>query len=706
MRWHSLRRFRDATVPKLHNLRRAAAAGLRVPATVWAPAGEAHALAATTRPFGVPLIVRSGSPTEDTRETSNAGQLLSLRVADAAAFAGAVERVVAALPKDGAGQPRGVVFVQPLVRAMEAGVAFFDGFYFERATAPGDNETLTSGQARGDVVRGHLQRADPWSAWLASVYRVFGHPDHSQAAGAFPRPIDVEFARDADGYVLLQARPALFQVARNETLSLANHKEVLGDPPSPWITSALVDAGRDVLAFWGSCDRVVAAWDEAYAVPLAERAWMNFSFFFRLMDHWGLPRSTIVRGVGGESTGAADERVLWGRVLRSSGHFVRLQVKSLLAVLRLERGLERLGEEIDRAQGLTALFGATVAALAFAIPSNFAIAAVLNPARRVRRALGVRGGARVVTQEMMERWTALAGIAEGAARDAAFDRWIAQYGHRGPLESDPARPRFAELRDVLRADLEARLAPARVGSAAAASPGWRALYWIDERREWFRDQMMQRWQRLRVRMLEEGQHLVDAGAIDAREDVFWLRGDDLALPEARWREAVAAAKVRIEIARRQDLPLTASRDAIARAMMRADATAVEQRRIFPGIALGPATVEGRAVTAGDLTTLLVAEAAAPGSMLGPDAILIVPALEPSWAVVFPRVRGVVAEIGGELSHASILLREAGQPAIVNCEGIMRHVRAGDRVRLDGARGVVEILTTSASVAACGRAVTS
>ena len=60
-------------------------------------------------------------------------------------------------------------------------------------------------------------------------------------------------------------------------------------------------------------------------------------------------------------------------------------------------------------------------------------------------------------------------------------------------------------------------------------------------------------------------------------------------------------------------------------------------------------------------------------------------------MVFPRVGGVVAEIGGELSHASILLREARRPALVNCAGIFRAVETGDRLRLDGTRRRVELL---------------
>jgi hypothetical protein len=91
-----------------------------------------------------PWIIRSGSPTEDTRTTSNAGQLFSLAVRDPADFPVALRRVVEALPVDSSGKRRGVVFVQPLVAAEEAGVAFFDGFYYERTQARGGNEGLTS----------------------------------------------------------------------------------------------------------------------------------------------------------------------------------------------------------------------------------------------------------------------------------------------------------------------------------------------------------------------------------------------------------------------------------------------------------------------------------------------------------------------------------------------------------------------------------
>jgi pyruvate,water dikinase len=153
----------------------------------------------------------------------------------------------------------------------------------------------------------------------------------------------------------------------------------------------------------------------------------------------------------------------------------------------------------------------------------------------------------------------------------------------------------------------------------------------------------------------------------------------------------------MEQASAMTLPLTASRERIEAALAETarEEAAREGRAVFPGIALGPKVIEGRALKASDLTALLVEAGRSGSSGLGPETILVVEALEPSWAVVFPRVGGVVAEIGGELSHASILLREARLPAIVNCEGIFRAVRAGDRLRLDGARGLVEILPDGA-----------
>ncbi|MEM8885288.1 MAG: PEP-utilizing enzyme [Planctomycetota bacterium] len=629
MRWHSLRSFRDASIPKLAHLQRADAAGLVVPPTVWAPADR---LPAEQPPLGtLPWIVRSASPHEDQQGSSQAGRFHSEVVADAGALADAVQRVATSL-----GSAGGAVFVQPFLASERAGVVFSDGFYFERAESDHDNTALTAGAERGEVTRSHLDRAGAWSDWLHELHRAFPDLPH----------LDAEFARDGEDYTLLQVRAAAFPIRRNELLSLANHREILGDPPSPWLVDALAQAGTEATRYFSEVDPRVEPWREPYAIAVAERAWLNFSFFFRLMDHWGLPRSFVTEGVGGEGEGPQGSSLRLGRMLRSAPALLRLQWQNRRTMRAIERNLAAWRAEVDAAEDIDALFDATVSGLALALRTNFAINGALSGIARVRRWLRIPGQAEVVTERMRRDYEELRGQPEG------LDRWLGRYGHRGPLESDPMQPRFRELRAELARDLAS--GPTRAAPPAPRRHRWTAPFFaIDRKREWFRDELMRHWERLRERILQ----------IADDPDTVFFRGR-----RAAWEQA-----------RTQVVPSTARRDAIE-----ADAPrpAVAHDR-FEGIALHDHLARGRARKARALDELLRSE-----TPLDADTILVVPALEPAWGILFGRVVGVVAELGGELSHAAILLREAGTPAILNCPGLYAAVEEGEELVLDGARGVV------------------
>jgi pyruvate,water dikinase len=62
-----------------------------------------------------------------------------------------------------------------------------------------------------------------------------------------------------------------------------------------------------------------------------------------------------------------------------------------------------------------------------------------------------------------------------------------------------------------------------------------------------------------------------------------------------------------------------------------------------------------------------------------------------WTLFFPRAAAIITDVGAPLSHAAIVARELGIPAVVNCSDATGRLRTGDRVRVDGSRGVVEIL---------------
>ncbi|MBV0923054.1 hypothetical protein KTS45_02475 [Halomicroarcula limicola] len=72
-------------------------------------------------------------------------------------------------------------------------------------------------------------------------------------------------------------------------------------------------------------------------------------------------------------------------------------------------------------------------------------------------------------------------------------------------------------------------------------------------------------------------------------------------------------------------------------------------------------------------------------------VLVAPYTDPGWTPLFPNAAAVVTEVGGRLTHGSLVAREYGIPAVVAVEDATTRLRSGDRVRVDGTRGVVERL---------------
>ncbi len=80
-----------------------------------------------------------------------------------------------------------------------------------------------------------------------------------------------------------------------------------------------------------------------------------------------------------------------------------------------------------------------------------------------------------------------------------------------------------------------------------------------------------------------------------------------------------------------------------------------------------------------------------GDKLEPGEIMVTSQTNIGWTLLFPKVGGIVTDIGAPLSHAAIVARELGIPAVVNCGDATMRLHTGDRVRIDGAQGTVEIL---------------
>jgi pyruvate,water dikinase len=73
-------------------------------------------------------------------------------------------------------------------------------------------------------------------------------------------------------------------------------------------------------------------------------------------------------------------------------------------------------------------------------------------------------------------------------------------------------------------------------------------------------------------------------------------------------------------------------------------------------------------------------------------ILITRVTAPSWGPVFDRIGAVVTDIGGMMSHAAIICREYGLPAVTGAGSATASIRTGDRVVVDGDAGTVTVLS--------------
>lgn len=101
-----------------------------------------------------------------------------------------------------------------------------------------------------------------------------------------------------------------------------------------------------------------------------------------------------------------------------------------------------------------------------------------------------------------------------------------------------------------------------------------------------------------------------------------------------------------------------------------------------GYAASPGVVEGVARVVRDVNEI--------GSVQQGE-VLVCPVTAPSWAPVFPKITAAVSDIGGMMSHAAIIAREYGMPAVVGTGHATKTIKTGDRVRVDGNAGTVTIL---------------
>ncbi len=183
-------------------------------------------------------------------------------------------------------------------------------------------------------------------------------------------------------------------------------------------------------------------------------------------------------------------------------------------------------------------------------------------------------------------------------------------------------------------------------------------------------------------LLEEAGRLVQAHVLREKEDIFYLRFQEL-------HDVVRTDQVDDQlISDRKDAfrsyqaltpprVLTSDGEVVAGAYRRDDLPT----GALVGLPVSAGTIEGRARVILDM-----AEAD-----LEPGDILVTAYTDPSWSPLFVAITGLVTEVGGLMTHGAVIAREYGLPAVVGVEHATRLIRDGQRIRVNGTDGYVEIL---------------
>jgi pyruvate,water dikinase len=635
--------------------------------------------------------VRSSFPGEDSSTQSQAGQYRShLRVSQQQ-LGWAIGDVFAS--GSSAQAPRAVL-VQAMVDAREAGVMFCQPNFldplvsFTRGTA----ERLVGGQEAGEreeLGPNSVGRRAAWRRLADQVVEVLGPGDLGW---------DLEWADDGDTVWLVQARPITGSPWRDELFSYANIREIMPDPPSVFMASVVESAGAELYDYYRRFDPCLPAGRPLIEVMLG-RPLFNISLLTETMRHWGLPTRLVTDQIGGADIA---EVGLSPRRLLSKTPVLLRQALSQFRAIGTGRAATRALLRWQPANNLADLADQTRALFLHLVTVMLDLTAALAVPLTLLRRLGTleehsrrhqTPTGRLLTELQPLRnlvaqhpeWhaTLLAGGLPGDQQFMPLWRaYLQEFGHRGFFESDLAEPRFAEEPSAI---LKSLLLPTQPPAPTKLSlAGWLSWpLWLYTRqlldvREGWRDAAMKAYCGLRAQALAQSSQL---GQPNRVFDCTMKEWHDLAHGWAPTDEFWQQREADKAESRRYHFP-----DLLRRFHPRALLLSPElqnQGDRVDGMCLCGGTVEGIVWLARD------AREAPPADLEEQLTVLVTRTVDPGWLFSLPRVAGVVVELGGDLSHGSILLRELGIPAITNATGATSTFAQGDRIRLVAKEGYAQ-----------------
>ncbi|MEA2021793.1 MAG: PEP/pyruvate-binding domain-containing protein, partial [Candidatus Caldatribacteriota bacterium] len=182
-------------------------------------------------------------------------------------------------------------------------------------------------------------------------------------------------------------------------------------------------------------------------------------------------------------------------------------------------------------------------------------------------------------------------------------------------------------------------------------------------------------------LLEIGEELVTEERLDDKQDIFFISFQDIKSGEKLQQLVLQNREKYQKELKRSSVPrvVTSTGETIF------SASESEKDNEYEGIPVSPGIYEGQ---------VKVLEHPEDGNKLKKGDILVTKATNPAWTPLFLEIGGLITEMGGPISHGSVIAREYGIPAIVGIREATSRFKDGQFIRLNGETGKVEILNPS------------
>jgi rifampicin phosphotransferase len=202
------------------------------------------------------------------------------------------------------------------------------------------------------------------------------------------------------------------------------------------------------------------------------------------------------------------------------------------------------------------------------------------------------------------------------------------------------------------------------------------------------------WPVMRRMLLELGRRLTETGAVEKPADVFWLRRDEVEKLAASLDASETQLASLADVVEQRKMLWRGQRRVTPPQLLPKGSWVEVFRRWMPAVSEEQTgdTIKGVAASAGQVT--------APARLLGgpedfgqmqPGEVLVAGITTPAWTSLFAMASAVVTDVGGPLSHSSIVAREYSIPAVLGTGVATRRIQSGQNVRVDGEAGTVTLL---------------